>query len=166
MVYWIKRKWNQIKRVFDFLPIIWNSYDFDYRYSIDIFKKSLERQADYMESNNSHTLNSKQTASRIRTAIKLMEKVYEDEYSTAYLDDLQEMYGKSFFNFKPTDQVDENGDPYYTIEITYENAKDDNHNKEINEMSNKMMLKANDKQKRAHKLLWDFIEHNIQNFWD
>lgn len=164
--YWLKRKKNQINRVFDFLPIIWNSYDFDYRYSIDIFKKSLERQVDYLESNNSHTESASHNASRIRTAIRFMDKVYEDEYSTEYFDELHDKYGKSFFNFVPTERVDENGEPYYTLEVTYENARDDDHNREINEISRQMMLKANDKQKRAHKLLWDFVEHNIQHWWD
>lgn len=162
----MKRFIRRVRRVLDFLPIIWNSYEFDYRYSIDIFKKSLERQADFLESDKAYTLDAKRNASRIRTAIRLMDKVYEDEYSTEYLDELHEMYGKSFFNFVPTDNVDENGDPYYTLEVTYENARDDDHNKEINEISRQMMLKANDKQKRAHKLLWDFVEHNIQHWWD
>lgn len=162
----MKRFIRRVRRVLDFLPIIWNSYEFDYRYSIDIFKKSLERQADFLESDKAYTLDAKRNASRIRTAIRLMDKVYEDEYSTEYLDELHEMYGKSFFNFVPTDNVDENGDPYYTLEVTYENARDDDHNKEINEISRQMMLKSNDKQKRAHKLLWDFVEHNIQHWWD
>ena len=162
----MKRFIRRVRRVLDFLPIIWNSYEFDYRYSIDIFKKSLERQADYLESSKSYTVSASHNASRIRTAIRLMDKVYEDEYSTEYLDELHDKYGKSFFNFVPTDNVDENGDPYYTLEVTYENARDDDHNKEINEISRQMMLKANDKQKRAHKLLWDFVEHNIQHWWD
>ena len=38
--------------------------------------------------------------------------------------------------------------------------------KEIDELRHEMMLLSQDKQKRAHKLLWDFIEHNIQNWWD
>ena len=162
----MKRFIRRVRRVLDFLPIIWNSYEFDYRYSIDIFKKSLERQADFLESDKAYTLDAKRNASRIRTAIRLMDKVYEDEYSTEYLDELHEMYGKSFFNFVPTDNVDEKGDPYYTLEVTYENARDDDHNKEINEISREMMLKSNNKQKRAHKLLWDFVEHNIQHWWD
>ena len=162
----MKRFIRRVRRVLDFLPIIWNSYEFDYRYSIDIFKKSLERQADYLESTKSHTVSASHNASRIRTAIRLMDNVYDDYYSTEYFDELHEMYGKSFFNFVPTDNVDENGDPYYTLEVTYENARDDDHNKEINEISREMMLKSNDKQKRAHKLLWDFVEHNIQHWWD
>ena len=34
------------------------------------------------------------------------------------------------------------------------------------EMKRKLFKESIDKQKRAHKLLWDFIEHNIQYWWD
>jgi len=29
-----------------------------------------------------------------------------------------------------------------------------------------MMIESDIKQKRAHKLLWELVEHNIQRFWD
>lgn len=108
MVYWIKRKYIQIKRTLSFLPIIWRGYDWDYEYAIELFKHQLKRTADFLESNNSYALSAKTNAQKIRTAIRLMDKVYDD----------------------------------YVEDYTYE------------------------KQKRAHKLLWDFIEHNIQNWWD
>lgn len=166
MVYWIKRKWNQIKRVFDFLPIIWKSYDWDYHYSIDIFKKQLERQADFLESDKAYTLDAKRSASRIRTAVRLIDKVYNDEYSMAHYDVLQEKYGKPSFEFIETGDFDEKGDPYYTLKTIWEKSVDETHNQQIDEERHEMMLESHKKQKRAHKLLWDFIEHNIQNWWD
>lgn len=166
MIYWLKRKWNQIKRVFDFLPIIWKSYDWDYHYSIDIFKKQLERQADFLESDKSHTIDAKRIASRIRTAIELMEKVYNDDYSMEHYDLLHEKYGESEFIFEETGKFDEKGEPYYRVRVNWENAIDEVHNKEIEEISRTMLKKSMEKQKRAHKLLWDFIEHNIQRWWD
>jgi hypothetical protein len=45
-------------------------------------------------------------------------------------------------------------------------AVDEKHQKEIDEVRHQMFLDAKDKQKRAHKLLWDFVEHNIQRWWD
>ena len=54
-MYWFKRKYRQIQRVIDFLPIIWNGFDFDYRYSVELFKKSLERQAKFLESDRAMT---------------------------------------------------------------------------------------------------------------
>ena len=108
MRYWFKRKYRQIERTLSFLPIIWKGFDFDYIYSIELFKKQLERQATFLESDRALTMEAQNNAKKIRTAIRLMDKVYDEEYG-------------------------------------YE---------------------SKNKQKKAHKLLWDFIEHNIQNWWD
>ena len=121
-MYWVKRKIQQIKRVIDFFPLIWNGFDFDYRYALDLFKKQLGRMADMMESDRAMTLDSKNNAKKIRTAIRLMDIVYDEKYVDEFLDS---------------------------------KSKDKEEFKRVIE-----------KQKRAHKLLWDFIEHNIQRWWD
>ena len=75
---WFFRK---VKRVWDFLPHIWRGYDFDYRYAIDLFIYQLERQAKFMESNRAYSSTRLREAERIRTATRLLRKVYDDEYS-------------------------------------------------------------------------------------
>ena len=165
-MYWFKRKYRQIQRLIDFLPIIWKGFDFDYRYSIEVFRKQLERQAKFLESDSAITLEAKNNASRIRTAIKLMDKVYDDEYAFEYVDTIEKLYGKSLYEFVELDEKDKKGDPYYRLEVTNENAVDEKHQEEIDEVRREMMKVSFEKQKRAHKLLWDFIEHNIQKWWD
>jgi hypothetical protein len=132
--YFFKRKIQQIKRVIDFLPLIWNGFDFDYTYSIDIFKKQLERTANYLESNRAYGMGAVNRASRIRTAIRLMDKVYEEDYSLQYVNKLEQLYGGN----------------------TNQNS----------EIRRKLFKESIEKQKRAHKLLWRYIEHNIQHWWD
>jgi len=166
MVYWIKRKYRQIQRVIDFLPIIWKGFDFDYRYSIEVFRKQLERQAKFLELDSAITLEAKNNASRIRTAVKLMDKVYDEEYGMEYMDTIEKLYGKSLYEFVELDEKDKKGDPYYRLEVTNENAVNEKHQEEIDEVRREMMKVSFEKQKRAHKLLWDFIEHNIQKWWD
>ena len=158
-MYWFKRKYRQIQRVIDFLPLIWNGFDFDYQYSIDLFKKQLERTANYLDSNRSYSMDAKNRASRIRTAIRLMEKVYEEDYSHEYVKKLEQLYGEDVLDWIAVN-VDKNE---YELKPKYE--KWDNRD-EIDEMKIKLFKEANEKQKRAHKLLWRYIEHNIQYWWD
>jgi hypothetical protein len=158
-MYWFKRKYRQIQRVIDFLPLIWNGFDFDYQYSIDLFKKQLERTANYLESGRAHSMDAKNRASRIRTAISLMEKVYDEDYSLQYVNKLEQLYGEDVLDWV-TVNVDKNE---YELKPKYE--KWDNR-EEIAEMKIKLFKEANEKQKRAHKLLWRYIEHNIQYWWD
>jgi hypothetical protein len=161
MVYWIKRKYRQIERTLSFLPLIWNGFDFDYRYATDLFRKQLERIADEMESDRGILENAKTNAQKIRTAIRLMDKVYDDEYGCEYQGKLKELYDENVLDwwFEDTGKGD---DSSY---LRYEYEKWDN-SEEIKKVERKLFLESKNKQKRAHKLLWDFIEHNIQNWWD
>jgi len=58
------------------------------------------------------------------------------------------------------------GERLYTLKVTNENAINEIHQEKINEERTELIRLARDKQKRAHKLLWKFIEHNIQSWWD
>jgi hypothetical protein len=119
-----------------------------------------------LESDKAMTLESKVTASRIRTSIELMSKVYDEEYGTEYINDIEFLYGKTKNEFVELEEKDEKGDSYYKMVRSNELAVDEKHQKEIDEVRHQMFLRSRDKQKRAHKLLWDFIEHNIQKWWD
>ena len=166
-MYWVKRKIQQIKRVIDFFPLIWNGFDFDYRYALELFKKQLERQAKFMESDRAMTLNAKNNAQKIRTAIRLMDKVYDEEYGMEYMDTIEKLYGKTYFDFVNLGETSKRtGEELYKMKLCNENAVDEQHQKEIDEVRKQMMLHSIDKQNRAHKLLWDFIEHNIERWWD
>jgi len=94
--YFFKRKYQQVERVIDFLPIIWNGFDFDYSYSIELFKKQLERQAKLFESNDLNPDRSKQNASRIKTVIQLMDKVYNEDYGVEWADILEKNMEKMY----------------------------------------------------------------------
>ena len=166
-MYWFKRKYRQIKRVLDYLPIIWKGYDFDYRYATELFTHQLGRMADHFESDRAMTLCAGDKAKRIRTAIKLMNKVYEEEYGMEYLDTIELYYGKETHEFIETDEVSKrSGEKYFTVKITNELAVDEQHQKEISEVRHQLFLLSNEKQKKAHGILWKFIEHNIQRWWD
>jgi len=156
--YFFKRKYRQIQRVVDYLPIIWKGYDFDYSYSVDLFKKSLERQAKLFESEAQNSDRSKQNASRIRTAIQLIDKVYNGDYELEWVDKLKEEYGSDILDFRFEDTGEGNGTSYLKYKYEDLNMR--------SKMKKELIKESKEKQKRAHKLLWDFIEHNIQFWWD
>ena len=76
----MKRFFRRVKRVIDFLPIIYKGADWDYYYSIELFQYQLKRTADFLESDEANTMDAKATASRIRTAVELMDRVYNHYY--------------------------------------------------------------------------------------
>jgi hypothetical protein len=159
--YFFKRKYRQVQRVVDYLPIIWKGYDFDYMYSLELFKKQLERQAKLFESDKLNSDRSKQNASRIKTAIQLMDKVYNEDYGVEWADILEKKYGSEVLDWEPEDTSDGTSSSFITQK--YEKW---NNAEEIKTVKTALIKKSIKKQKRAHKILWDFVEHNIQYWWD
>lgn len=157
----VKQFFRRLKRTIDFLPIIWKGFDFDYRYAIELFQYQLKRTADFMESDRAHTLDAEKRAKRIRTAIALMEKVYEEDYACEYQDKLKELYGQNVlgFRFEPTEY--NNDTSYLKWEFEYwDNAE------EIKQVHDKLYSEAQQKQQKAERILWKFLEHNIRGWWD
>lgn len=159
--YFFKRKYGQIQRVLDFLPIIWRGFDFDYHYSLELFKKQLERQAEFLESGNAYTSDAKHYASRIRTALHLMDKVYDDEYEIEWVGKIEDKFGKEALDWEFEDTGDGTGSSFITNKYEkWDNAE------EIKVVKMEFVKQSREKQKRAEKLLWKFIEHNIRYWWD
>lgn len=148
----------RIKRLVRYVPIIWNSGDFDYRYAIELFRMKLEDIATFMESDKAWSATAKQDARRIRTAIQLLENVYDEKYSTEYFDIMQSTYGENCMDF--------NFDEKYKINrLKYEFETWDNADEMLIHL-NKLQKQCWKRQEKAEKLIWRFIEHNIVRWWD
>ena len=157
----LKQFIRRVKRTYAFLPIIWKGYDSDYGYAIELFRYQLERTADFMESDRAMTVDADVRAKRIRTAVELLEKVYEDEYGCEYQNKMKELYGENVLNWWFEDTGKGDGTSYLRQEF----EKWDN-TEEVQKMMNKLFLESQTKQKRAEELVWKFISHNIKHWWD
>lgn len=170
----IKFTYRRIKRLIKWIPVIWNSYyDWDYRSAIDVFRYQLERIADMLESDKSISVEAKHNATRICTALRLMDKVYNEEYVMEYLTEVERIYGKSTYEFVPVNKKGEKIDItttgeniYYRMDTVWERDYTKDEIKQIDTHNNELFLKSLEKQKKAHRILWAFIEHNIQHWWD
>lgn len=157
--YFFRRKYRQISRVIDFLPLIWKGFDFDYRYSIDLFKHQLKRTADHLESDKAMSMSAGDNAKRIRTAVELLEKVYDEDYGMEWMDKLEELYGKNVLDWNFEDTGDGSSFLKYEYE-KWENAE------EIGEVKKFLSKRSYEKQEKAEELVWKFISHNIRRWWD
>jgi hypothetical protein len=164
MIYYIKRKLYQIKNLFLWIPIIWKQYDFDYNYAINVFKFQLLKMADLMDSDKSHCVGAKERAKRIRMVVRLMDKVYNEEYNMEYRNKVEEIYGKDILDLSFEDTFDGTGSKF--LKYKYELTETPEKQIEIRETVSKLMKESHNKQSRAHKLLWELVEHNIQDWWD
>jgi len=185
-MYWVKRKIRQIKRVIDFLPLIWNGFDFDYRYATELYGHQLGRIADFLESDKAYSISAKDNAKRIRTTLKLMKLVGDEEYAMEYFD-----YEDVKYNFVPV-VIRETGDcdGCSTIETDYISERYDEYFSKYPLIYNKVvdlglgpfsskegdtdfkikriiaMNIAHLNHERARTTLYKLIERNQQKWWD
>jgi hypothetical protein len=75
-----------------------------------------------------------------------------------WVDKLKEEYGSDILDFKFEDTGRGDGTSYLKYKYEDLNMR--------SKMKKELIKESREKQKRAHKLLWDFIEHNIQYWWD
>ena len=168
MISSINQFFRRVKRTLDFLPMIWNGYDFDYRYALDLFRYQLERTAEFLDSDRAYSVESKKNAFRIKTAVALMQKVYDEEYGMEWMDQIAEEYGSNALDFKFV-KIEEGheelsefrGHYLYKSEYeTWDNAE------EIRERIDVLSAQGREKQKKAERILWQWINHNIKHWWD
>jgi len=157
----MKRFLRKCRRLIRYIPVLWNSNDGDYAYAVQLFTMRLEDLADFLDSDEAYSALGKSDASRIRTILKLMNKVYEEDYLYEYINKFEQLYGEGSLDVKFIEDAD---NPDYN-RLVYKFEEYGNH-KELYEAKQELFKKACDRQKRAHKLAWDLIEHNIQRWWD
>ena len=183
MIYWFKRKYSQVKRVLDYLPMIWNGFDWDYKYAADLFAHQLGRMADHFESDKANTMSAGDNAKRIRTTLKLMKLVGDEEYAMEYFDyeDVESYFvpceDKKGYSTMETNHISEtydeffkkyplihkrvlNGEGIWGKRYNADNATDFELKRSV------AMNVAYLNQERATKTLHKLIERNIQRWWD
>lgn len=151
----------RIKRLFQYIPVIWKTHDWEYSFAIDIFRYQLQRTLNCFE-RNEEEIDREYERQRLKTILKLMDLVYDDKYELEFFDIMQKKYGKYKFLF--------DCDPdfiKYKARISYENFKDlsEEEIEQAKEEEREIILMCEKKQDRAHRILWKLIEHNIRHFW-
>jgi hypothetical protein len=184
MIYWFKRKYSQVKRVLDYLPMIWNGFDWDYKYATDLFAHQLGRMADHFESDRACTLSAGDNAKRIRTTLKLMKLVGDEEYAMEYFDyeDVESYFvpcegDEDYYSTMETNYISETYDEFFKkYPLTHKRVLngegiwgkqyDLGNSTDFKLKRNVAMNIAYLNQERARKTLHKLIERNIQRWWD
>ena len=155
----IKLFLRRLLRLVEWLPVIWRGDDYDYKYSIDVFKYQLQRTANYISSNG-HLENGAGVVLQIQTAVDLIDKTYGGGYQDEAEEQFTRQYGESEVIFN------ENEDGTFDIEFWWDSALDADHNDEIKKLHTAHMMAAYNKTERDKKVLWVYINKHIDKWWD
>jgi len=81
----IRRFIRRTRNLFRWLPIIWKDEQWDYHFIFEILKYKLTIMSEYIRKNNNHT-SSKYDADRMMLAVRLIDKVQNEEYIDELID--------------------------------------------------------------------------------
>lgn len=143
----------RVKALLKWIKVIWNLGHGDYSYAIDVFQFQLSILADELEKWVGNDYDSQ----RIRTAVKLMDKIYGGEYENEWDAQIREKYGENVMDstFEPT----KNGSMLRWEYESWDNKE------EVAEELTRLIHKSYEKQEKAHRVLWKLIDRNIRNWW-
>jgi hypothetical protein len=145
---------SKIKNIFGWIPILWRQDDTTYTYPLNLFKVQLINMANKFEEEGYMY-----GYYRIETIIKLMDRVYNYEYTKGYEESLKLNYG----DFVIVYEKNEFGNVVPMIKWP-DGKYSEREQNSLYLIWKGLFEQSAEKQKRAHKLFWKLIEHNIQKW--
>jgi hypothetical protein len=168
-----------VKNLIKWFPTVWKDRGYDQSYIYIMLSKKLEFQAEYIGNRDFHT-RAKRDAEVMRTCVKLIEKIKNDDYGIEYIDyhktkhrfvETNEMYeGEKTFEWL-CDELSENFEDYfkkYPLQYKKVLSGQINRYRREGEKDKKLIAMeiAIDNQERARKLLFKILEEHIERWWD
>ena len=78
---------ERIKRIIDWIPVLWNLYDFDYSSIYQVLRKQLQRMERFQRK-DAYAISAEATADQIHFAVLFLDRLIACEYLTNALIEL------------------------------------------------------------------------------
>jgi len=162
--YPVRRFFRKVKNVFRWLPTIWKDEDYDYNFINEILIKKLEHTRDFFLSDRTHIAEAEKVAAEIQEAIDRLHMTRDswEFYEEPAHDAIEKKWGKSKFNFIPTN--DGTGSSY--MEIEHENVKTDEDKEQYSKELREAMKQCRKDYMKDKKEAYKFIAKHIDGWWD
>ena len=160
--------YRRVKNVLRWLPTIWKDRDWDNSYINEILIRKLEFTRDFYLSDKPYSLEAKKTADEIQEAIsRLHQTKYSwDFYEAPALEQLEEKWGLTAFNFEPYEH-DENGNILtYEMKSKTENVNTKEEEEQYSKEFRKTVKEAREQYMKDKRAAYLYLANHIDNFWD
>ncbi len=148
---------KRIKRVVEYIPIIWKTHDWDHGYSLQIYAYSLKRLKKSIE--NGYGLNREKDARRLQTVICLIERIRNYEELMNSRDRLLDKeFGSSRMVMEPSEDF-----------VGYDTIKEGNPNRNTPEYRARLKQYTREVaklHKKDYVLLAKYLSKYSDSFWD
>jgi hypothetical protein len=164
ITYPFKDFYRRVRNILRWLPTIWKDRDWDHSYINEILIRKLEFTRDFYLSDKPYSSEASRTADEIQEAISRLHQTKDswEFYENPALEHLEQKWGKSKFNFIPTN--DGTGSSY--LEIEHENVKTSEDQEQYSKEFRAAMEQCRKDYMKDKIKAYKFIAKNIDKWWD
>ena len=147
---------KRIKKVLDYLPLLWYDFDWDHSYLYKILKMKLDKMIPVFE--NGMCVSSAKNAHEMKICSHILGRLIDDIYSDDCQDELERKYGK--IEFVKVDKKDKKGRQYRTLKRARENHPNYKRDRK------RLYERAQTRKKEDLDLLFNILRRKIEYYWD
>jgi hypothetical protein len=146
------------------LPTIWKDRDWDDSFIVDILVKKLEHQRDFFLSDNTHLVNSEETANQIQKAIDGLIKTKDswEYYEGPAYQEVVEKWGENQFRTEPF----EDSTDMLEVHLDNPNIKTEEDKGQYYKEFKESMVSIRKQYVKDKRAVYKYIADNIDNWWD
>lgn len=149
---------EKIKRVFNWIPIIWKMGEWDFYYLLKI----MYHQISFMkEANDKYSpcvkSTVKETSDSMQEVLLVLKRLMDDNYLIERLKPVEEKYGELELKFKPCEWDDKGKPLYYEF--------DDNRTEEHQKAWTKAAELSDEDREKDEKMLWELLPKYYKTWW-
>lgn len=164
VVYPFRNIYVNIKRIISWIPILWNNYDWDYIYFLDVMKFKLEKMYTFYTSGSAYSISSSPIAKDIKLAIVLINRIDKNSYVDKMHEDHDEKWGKLKLEFRKTED-----NPHLST-LVFSRSKLDKNARKMVEQERKEFKAIYEHGERMLnqdiEYLFKHIAKNLRRWWD
>lgn len=160
--------YRRVRNVLRWLPTIWKDRDWDNSYINEILIRKLEFTRDFYLSDKPYSLEAKKTADEIQEAISRLHQTKDswDFYEAPAMEQLEEKWGLTAFNFEPYEH-DENGNVLtYEMKSKTEKVNTEEEEEQYSKEFRKTVKEDREQYMKDKIKAYKFIAKNIDKWWD
>lgn len=156
----MRRLWERVCRVIDWLPVIWNDYDFDSAYLYPYMLKKLERLEPAIR--NGCASNSEEVSREVRTAIALLKRIINRDYSANAYVWVEREYG----DFSENVMLPTENDNVLRFETRPKYPMSDKEFRRAKKQQLRAFMHARHVETQDKKYLFQYLAKHINKWWD
>lgn len=145
----VKHFFYRIKRLLDWIPVIWNDCDFDYAFLLEILQFKLKKMLEWFESDKPNAESAPVTAREIKAVLAYLDRYFNETYCKAEYTEFDIKNGLS------------NDDDFWTWQVKFQ-ALPESAKQEWRDLG----VQAETDMHNDLMQVFDLLKQNIEGWWD